>query len=74
MFSHNVFYSFLRSLCAFTYFMLGIFCCDRLSARAFVSESDPVKATAIPQTPMRTDPVGTHAPSSPEQQYAQMEE
>lgn len=62
-----------RSLCAIAYFVLGILCCDRLSARAFVSESDPVKATAIPQpqTPSRVDPTGSHVNAS--ELYTQME-
>ena len=67
----TLFYSFIRILCALAYFILGILCCDRLSARAFVSESDPVKATAIPQpsttqisqvTPSHVDPEAMYTP------------
>ena len=53
-------FSSIRTICAFTYFVLGIFCCDRFTPRAFMSETDPVKATAIPQTPVRTQVVPSH--------------
>lgn len=40
-----------RGLCSFMYFGFGILCLDRFTAKAFVSNKDPVITTAIPQTP-----------------------
>jgi len=39
--------SWVLAGCAFCYFIMGIFCCDRFTAKAFMSTRDPVAATVI---------------------------
>lgn len=41
--------SWILSLCAMAYLCLGVLCCDRFTSRAFISTTDPIVSTAIPQ-------------------------
>lgn len=42
--------SWVLGLCALCYFTMGLFCCDRFTAKAFVSLNDPVASTVIPDS------------------------
>jgi hypothetical protein len=42
--------SWVLGLCALCYFTMGLFCCDRFTAKAFVSHNDPVASTVIPDS------------------------
>lgn len=42
--------SWVLALCALCYFTMGLFCCDRFTAKAFVSLNDPVASTVIPDS------------------------
>lgn len=42
--------SWVLAFCAVTYLLLGMMCCDRFTSRAFLSSTDPVASTAIPET------------------------
>lgn len=35
--------------CALVYLILGCFCFDRFTSRAFLSQKDPITSTSIPQ-------------------------
>jgi len=43
--------AFMLGVCAVIYLVFGLFCFDRFTSRAFLSNKDPLVTTAIPQPP-----------------------
>jgi len=56
--------SFTLAICACTYFVLGVLCFDRFTAKAFLSDSDPLVSTAIPHQTTPPHNTEIHTPYS----------